>query len=1339
MKASYFAIVFILIAHCSVSFASICPDPPINDDPCILSDNPPLDLTTVGIHEGTTCCARGPLDQNQDGGPADLENIVCPDSTENASVWYMYSPGVDDIGYTIQLEQSSDDPAEGPITMEVYWGDEDQGCEGFAEAVASSCSDLSATLTVSKCAQAGDKLFVKVSTNNVDEQCGKFVISIVPTINGGMADNCLDLIGGDTIVLMVENPFGIDYFCTQGSLGFACPETDSIGGCDVFTAMPTVWFFVESQDDAAQMFSTVQANGNWDPVWSVFSGPDCDNLSVVDIGGSPPCSNGDNTIELHQTSVFDDEDNYWLMVSVDPNSIPASGMGDPTFELCVAGTINAIICLGELEGGACSDESLIMEITEREYDDQSLEGPFCQGEEVTVQISFYYDATESGADWLSGFVPIFGDGWDLEGFDYSANAPTGLNRTALWYEEGSDVAPIIQEPVPILCTYRDDDGVLQLCNQLCFPCTECEEKGMEIGDPLPSGYFWVTTGGNAGCDNDGSPGEGWGIGSTTVQIDWTFNLKVKTFDSIEECLDNDDLSIGFQTFTDGVAGCWEDPVGECLLDRTMVSPQWKIGCSELPPNVMVENQKICSHHSTDVTVSVDSEKDITIVVTAIDNPLITGATDYVFEDGVGVISDQLDNLTEEEVIQQYEVYTIDSTLECYGQKTILEVVVYGGEIKDFPHLVCACEGGCAKIGVDFEEGSTYEWTTLETTSFITVCPDTITYYSLVVTDALGCSNVNTTKVDCSGASIECKDPEAYKLIYDFYIDLDQDGIRDASDLPFESGSFVIEPYGEIVNNITMGEDTLLLAEGDYTLIYQSSGLENWELGIDLIYFIHLDENNASEKVEFGLIQSGTSRKIDLSYHVDSRCHSPNLFTMVAKNVGTQIENGILWAEFDEHVTTNAGTSPAVDSISSTGQIGWYFTDLLPGEKFVRSITMGIPGLPSFAVGDELNHKIFTEVKESDGSYTILAEEEISETVYCGYQSNDKLVLPFHELGYTDINQEQLLYKIRFQNKGNEVVENLQVRDELSPFLDPNTVQYLGGSHDEFLNFTIIKNNVLVFDFEGIDLPKSSDDLSESQGYLMFKVSLVDNLPVGTLIENRAIVKFSSSSILNTNTTMNLLVVDADGDGYFSFEDCDDENAEINPGAVEIPNNEVDEDCDGSLFIVDADMDGFNSDEDCNDEDASINPGAMEIPNNEIDEDCDGVALVIDVDMDGFNSDEDCDDENPDINPDAVDIPNNGIDEDCDGMDATILGVNEFGQSNVLIHPNPSNDAFIITFNEKIDAFYKITDIMGRTIRSGEISGNRSTINLGEEVDGVYLLVVKYKVLEISSYHRLMKI
>ena len=191
-------------------------------------------------------------------------------------------------------------------------------------------------------------------------------------------------------------------------------------------------------------------------------------------------------------------------------------------------------------------------------------------------------------------------------------------------------------------------------------------------------------------------------------------------------------------------------------------------------------------------------------------------------------------------------------------------------------------------------------------------------------------------------------------------------------------------------------------------------------------------------------------------------------------------------------------------------------------------------------------------------------------------------------------------------------------------------------------------------------------------------------------------------------------VDADGDGDGSTNtvlepagactganqsstgtDCDDADTTIYLGATEIPDDAVDQDCDGFdtvTCLIDSDDDGYGSssillssdgdcDEpgetaiagDCNDGEASINPGATEIPDDGIDQDCNGtdaVTCYVDGDGDGdgtattlvspngvctganqSSTDSDCDDTDASINPGATDVPDDGIDQDCSGADS----------------------------------------------------------------------------------------
>ncbi|MEL6989157.1 MAG: MopE-related protein, partial [Bacteroidota bacterium] len=196
--------------------------------------------------------------------------------------------------------------------------------------------------------------------------------------------------------------------------------------------------------------------------------------------------------------------------------------------------------------------------------------------------------------------------------------------------------------------------------------------------------------------------------------------------------------------------------------------------------------------------------------------------------------------------------------------------------------------------------------------------------------------------------------------------------------------------------------------------------------------------------------------------------------------------------------------------------------------------------------------------------------------------------------------------------------------------------------------------------------------------------------------------------------------DEDGDGFSILEDCDDSNANVNANAMEIPDNYVDENCDGMLDFTDEDGDGVPLNFDCNDQDSTINMYALEIPNNDVDENCDGIALIIDNDMDGYNSDEDCNDANANVNPGQEEIPNNGVDDNCDGVIDETTAILELSGVEIKVFPNPINQHLFIAIESNLEYQIQIHNSIGQKVYQNR---NVDRINMSSLIPGTYVLSI----------------
>jgi hypothetical protein len=112
-------------------------------------------------------------------------------------------------------------------------------------------------------------------------------------------------------------------------------------------------------------------------------------------------------------------------------------------------------------------------------------------------------------------------------------------------------------------------------------------------------------------------------------------------------------------------------------------------------------------------------------------------------------------------------------------------------------------------------------------------------------------------------------------------------------------------------------------------------------------------------------------------------------------------------------------------------------------------------------------------------------------------------------------------------------------------------------------------------------------------------------------------------------------------------------ASTNPGALEIPCDGIDNDCDEIVdsddgINNDVDGDGSTCDLDCDDNDALRSPDFSEICDDLIDNDCDPTTSDdLDFDADGFNCTDDCNDDDPLTYPGAPEICDDNLDQDCD--------------------------------------------------------------------------------------------
>lgn len=154
--------------------------------------------------------------------------------------------------------------------------------------------------------------------------------------------------------------------------------------------------------------------------------------------------------------------------------------------------------------------------------------------------------------------------------------------------------------------------------------------------------------------------------------------------------------------------------------------------------------------------------------------------------------------------------------------------------------------------------------------------------------------------------------------------------------------------------------------------------------------------------------------------------------------------------------------------------------------------------------------------DGDASVSIDCQQNIG-----SYDPNDKRGFPagYGQEHFIELGQE-LEYHIRFQNTGTDTAFTVVINDRLSEALDLTSIRPGTSSHP--YTFSIAEDRYVHFRFDNILLPDSTTNLSESIGFVKFKINQVDALPIGTKIENQAAIYFDFNEAILTNTTLHTI-------------------------------------------------------------------------------------------------------------------------------------------------------------------------------------------------------------------------
>jgi uncharacterized repeat protein (TIGR01451 family) len=214
------------------------------------------------------------------------------------------------------------------------------------------------------------------------------------------------------------------------------------------------------------------------------------------------------------------------------------------------------------------------------------------------------------------------------------------------------------------------------------------------------------------------------------------------------------------------------------------------------------------------------------------------------------------------------------------------------------------------------------------------------------------------------------------------------------------------------------------------------------------------------------------------------------------------------------------------SIDTTlGIVNYGYFNISFGDSLIRYFYLEENEAITLFIQNELGNLIFNGQLYCTNQDTVALSNDLDniqfsnstncEIIRNSYDPNDKTGFP---AGISEENvimrNQEIKYRIRFQNTGNDTAFVVIIRDTLEQFLNPSSVRVGMSSHA----YTFAQEgNKMAFTFNNILLPDSTTNEPASHGFVDFFVKQNPNNPPNYFINNTAHIYFDFNDAIVTNT------------------------------------------------------------------------------------------------------------------------------------------------------------------------------------------------------------------------------